>query len=194
MIWSLALRVMRPQTVPFGQTISSPSRDQHDAASCCMRLPRAVKSSAGQIERRQGEFAGRRADLSNRVWMAPSGAGMPEANRQPTVLRAGIRRRRAAAGGAPGRLGRLRGPAAPRGCLFWAGLVPPAARSGHCAGLKSSTRPGSREGSIASASRCRADRAAPHRCRTQSRFRRRRPARFGRCDARNLRARSATRN
>jgi hypothetical protein len=51
----------------------------------------------------------------------------------------------------------------------------------------------SREASIALASRCRAGRAAPHRCRMRSRSRRRRPARFGRRDARNLRARHISR-
>jgi len=71
------------------------------------------------------------ADIAGRS-LATGGEGMREANRQRAVLHVGNRRWRGAAG-APGRPGGSREPAATRGCLRAAVLMPPAAGSGHCA-------------------------------------------------------------
>jgi hypothetical protein len=86
---------------------------------------------------------------------------MPEANRQRAALRAECRCRQAAAGVALRRLGRSLVSAATRAFLPAKAGMKPAARSGHRAGQESPTGAGSREGSIASASRYRADRALP---------------------------------
>ena len=159
---SFTSRTMRPQSVPRGQTISSPARaiTMSGAPSACVQ--RTSSSRTRWRRKRRGPWR----PVATVFWRAAmqeawKRVASPRTSASEPALRVASAR--------PERSGE---PVSTCGGRFGARLPVRAGRSGRCAGLTSPPGAGWGEWNIASVFRCRGDRAALHHCRGPPRIRR----------------------